>query len=56
MLSKAAQLGLPPGWVSRLDRLDPERRQVLRVRSCVANSHAAEVSDVDSPTQGGVKD
>lgn len=43
MLSKAAQLGLPAAWVSRLDRLDQERRQVLRVRSCVANSHAAQV-------------
>lgn len=43
LLSKAAQFGLPGDWVSRLDRLDPERRQVLRVRSCVAQSHAAQV-------------
>ena len=28
LLSKAAQFGLPPDWVSRLDRLDGERRQV----------------------------
>lgn len=41
LLSKAAQFGLPAEWVSRLDKLDPERRQVLRVRNCVALSHAA---------------
>lgn len=28
LLSKAAQFHLPGEWVSRLDRLDPERRQV----------------------------
>ncbi len=43
LLSKAAQFGLPAEWVSRLDLLDPERRQVLRVRSCVAQSPAAQV-------------
>uniref|UniRef100_A0A383V519 Pro-apoptotic serine protease NMA111 n=1 Tax=Tetradesmus obliquus TaxID=3088 RepID=A0A383V519_TETOB len=43
LLSKAAQLGLPAEWVSLLDELDPERRQALRVRSTVANSHAAQV-------------
>ncbi|KAF6255925.1 DegP-type protease [Scenedesmus sp. NREL 46B-D3] len=43
LLSKAAQLGLPSEWVSLLDDLDPERRQALRVRSTVANSHAAQV-------------
>ena len=43
LLSKAAQFGLPPEWVSRLDALDPERRQVLRVRGTVARSPAAEV-------------
>ncbi|GBF93978.1 protease Do-like [Raphidocelis subcapitata] len=43
LLSKAAQFGLPGEWVSRLDALDPERRQVLRVRSTVANSPAAAV-------------
>ncbi|KXZ56802.1 hypothetical protein GPECTOR_1g722 [Gonium pectorale] len=43
LLSKAAQFGLPAEWVSRLDQLDPERRQVLRVRSCVAQSHASKV-------------
>ncbi|GFH30343.1 PDZ domain-containing protein, partial [Haematococcus lacustris] len=41
LLSKAAQFGLPASWVSRLDRRDPERRQVLRVRGTVADSHAA---------------
>jgi S1-C subfamily serine protease len=41
LLSKAAQFGLPAEWVSRLDRLDPERRQALRVRSCVAASPAS---------------
>lgn len=28
LLSKAAQFHLPGEWVSRLDKLDPERRQV----------------------------
>jgi hypothetical protein len=46
LLSKAAQFGLPGAWVSRLDKLDPERRQVLRVRTCVALSHAAVVLKV----------
>jgi hypothetical protein len=40
LLSKAAQLGLPAEWVSLLDELDQERRQVLRVRSTVAASAA----------------
>lgn len=31
LLSKAAQLGLPAEWVSLLDDLDPERRQVCVV-------------------------
>ncbi|KAK9816755.1 hypothetical protein WJX72_004724 [[Myrmecia] bisecta] len=43
LLSKAAQFGMPAEWVARLARLDPLRRQVLRVRSCVAGSHAAAV-------------
>ncbi|KAL4420764.1 hypothetical protein ABPG75_010420 [Micractinium tetrahymenae] len=43
LLSKAAQFGLPTEWISRLVRLDPERRQVLRVHSCVAGSHAQQV-------------
>ncbi|GAB4820286.1 hypothetical protein N2152v2_007332 [Parachlorella kessleri] len=43
LLSKAAQFGLPSEWVLRLVKLDPERRQVLRVRSCTANSHAQQV-------------
>jgi hypothetical protein len=43
LLSKAAMHGLPVEWVSRLDRLDPERRQTLRVRNRVARSHASEV-------------
>ena len=43
LLSKAAQLGLPADWVSLLDDLDPERRQVLRVRSTTAESAAARV-------------
>jgi hypothetical protein len=37
------QFGLPTEWVLRLVKLDPERRQVLRVRSCTANSHAQQV-------------
>lgn len=43
LLSKAAQFGLPAEWVSRLVELDPERRQVLRVRATVAGSHAQRV-------------
>ncbi|KAK9843749.1 hypothetical protein WJX81_004878 [Elliptochloris bilobata] len=43
LLSRAAQHGLPREWVSRLTRLDPLRRQVLRVRSRAAGGHAAEV-------------
>ncbi|EIE24624.1 DegP-type protease [Coccomyxa subellipsoidea C-169] len=43
LLSKAAQLGLPEPWVARLARLDPQRRQVLRVRSCMASSAARAV-------------
>ncbi|KAL4517828.1 hypothetical protein Ndes2526A_g02205 [Nannochloris sp. 'desiccata'] len=43
LLSKAAQFGLPPEWISLLMALDKERRQVLRVRSTVAASHAKEV-------------
>lgn len=43
LLSKAAQLGLPAEWVSLLDDCDPERRQVLRVRSATAESDAARV-------------
>jgi hypothetical protein len=35
------QFGLPQEWVRRLVTLDPERRQVLRVRSTVALSDAA---------------
>ena len=42
-LSRAAQFGLPSEWVTALVNYDPERRQVLRVRSCVAGSHAATV-------------
>jgi len=43
LLSKAAQFGLPSEWISCLMALDKERRQVLRVRSTVAASHAKEV-------------
>ena len=43
MLSKAAQYKLPAEWVTRLTRVDPERRQVLRVRNVVAGSLAADV-------------
>ena len=43
LLSKAAQFGLPSEWISSLMALDKERRQVLRVRSTVAASHAKEV-------------
>ena len=43
LLSKAAQFGLPGEWVAKLMALDPERRQVLRVRSTVAGSSAQKV-------------
>lgn len=43
LLSKAAHLGLPGAWISRLSQVDPERRQVMTVRGCVAESHAAQV-------------
>jgi S1-C subfamily serine protease len=43
LLSKAAQFGLPSEWISQLMALDKERRQVLRVRSTVAASHARDV-------------
>ena len=42
-LPKAAQYGLPQEWVARLVEFDPERRQVLRVKRTLANSHAADV-------------
>ena len=35
LLSKAAQFNLPGAWVSRLDRLDPERRQVQHMGDSV---------------------
>ncbi|GMH38408.1 hypothetical protein BSKO_06292 [Bryopsis sp. KO-2023] len=43
LLSKAAHLGLPSRWITRLAEIDPNRRQVLTVRSCVAKSYAADV-------------
>jgi hypothetical protein len=39
----APQFGLPSEWVSRLVALDGERRQVLRVRLCLAGSDARRV-------------
>lgn len=42
-LAKAAQYGLPQEWVARLVEYDSERRQVLRVKRTLANSHAADV-------------
>jgi len=55
LLSKAAQFGLPREWISRLVTLDPERRQVLRVRSTVAGSDAQRIlkdSDMILAVQG----
>jgi len=43
LLSKAAKFGLPAEWVDRLCQVDPDRRQCLRVKMCVAGSHAREV-------------
>lgn len=43
LLAKAAHLGLPAAWISQLSQADPERRQVMTVRGCVAESHASKV-------------
>lgn len=43
LLSKASSLGLPETWIERMVQKDPERRQVLKVATCVAGSHAATV-------------
>ena len=43
LLSKAAQHKLPQEFVSMLAKADPERKQVLKVKSTVALSHANEV-------------
>lgn len=40
ILSKAAQHGLDPAWVTRLARLDPQRRQVS-LCTLQADAHAA---------------
>ncbi len=43
LLSKAAQFGLPGEWVSRLDQLDPERRQVrVAIRADLHADHCYE--------------
>lgn len=39
LLSKATHFGLPADWVSRLDKLDPERRQVRRNASLALDAH-----------------
>ena len=38
ILSKAAQHGLDPSWVTRLAKLDPQRRQVscCKADACIA--------------------
>ena len=38
ILSKAAQHGLDPSWVTRLAKLDPQRRQVMIVLAFVSSS------------------
>eukprot|EP00216_Chloropicon_sp_CCMP2111_P002213 CAMPEP_0198241736 /NCGR_PEP_ID=MMETSP1446-20131203/6471_1 /TAXON_ID=1461542 ORGANISM="Unidentified sp, Strain CCMP2111" /NCGR_SAMPLE_ID=MMETSP1446 /ASSEMBLY_ACC=CAM_ASM_001112 /LENGTH=1038 /DNA_ID=CAMNT_0043924613 /DNA_START=27 /DNA_END=3143 /DNA_ORIENTATION=+ len=40
LLSKATNYGLPQDWVKKLSDFDSERKQVLRVKSCVARSDA----------------
>ena len=40
MLSKATNHGLPQEWVSRLAAHDPQRRQVLMVKGCLAGGLA----------------
>ncbi|KAG6512378.1 protease Do-like 7 isoform X1 [Zingiber officinale] len=40
LLSKARNFGLSDGWVQALAKKDPIRRQVLRVKGCLAGSKA----------------
>ncbi|KAJ4788602.1 Pro-apoptotic serine protease NMA111 [Rhynchospora pubera] len=40
LLSKARSFGLPDTWVQALAKKDPVRRQVLRVKGCLAGSKA----------------
>ena len=40
-LNRASELGLPAEWISTLTRVDPERRQVLRVRSTFSSLSSA---------------
>ncbi|KAJ3692426.1 hypothetical protein LUZ60_012776 [Juncus effusus] len=40
LLSKARSFGLPDSWVQALAKKDPVRRQVLRVKGCLAGSKA----------------
>ena len=40
LLSKAANYGLSHEWIQRLTEYDKERKQVLRVKSCVTGSNA----------------
>ncbi|KAI3914976.1 hypothetical protein MKW98_020523 [Papaver atlanticum] len=40
LLSKARSFGLSDSWVQALDKKDPIRRQVLRVKGCLAGSKA----------------
>ncbi|XP_078176967.1 degP protease 7 isoform X2 [Carex rostrata] len=40
LLSKARSFGLPDAWVQALAKKDPVRRQVLRVKGCLAGSKA----------------
>ena len=42
MLSKATNHGLPQEWVSRLAAHDPQRRQVLMVKGCLAGGLAGQ--------------
>ena len=40
LLSKATNYGLPRDWIAKLAKFDAERKQVLRVKSCVEGSDA----------------
>ena len=41
LLSKAAQHGLNPSWVTRLATLDPQRPQVISIMTAIAHSSSA---------------
>ncbi|KAL9231297.1 hypothetical protein vseg_006540 [Gypsophila vaccaria] len=45
LLSKARSFGLSDDWIKALVKKDPSRRQVLRVKACLAGSRAEKVPE-----------